>query len=109
MIQLFWAIDFVGIFLSRLIIAFIFFDFFVKYLKIDKILAFIYLISALLIFLGLYSSIVAISWIIIFILKLFNEKQINSLYLSLISYLILLLSVGPGKLSLDRFFDIRYF
>jgi len=109
MIQFFWLIDFVGIFLSRLIIAFLFFIFFLKTFANNKIFSFIYLISALLIFLGLYTSFISLTWVLGYIFKMVNEKKINIFYLSLVAYFILLISVGPGKLSLDRIFDIRYF
>lgn len=109
MIQFFWIIDFIGIFLSRLIISILFYIFFVNNFKKNKIKAFIYLSSALFIFLGFYTSFVALMWVIVLILKIIKNKKINFLILSLISYFLLLLSVGPGKLSIDRIFDIRYF
>lgn len=109
MIQSFWIIDFVGIFLSRVLISIIFFNFFLKNIKENKLMSFIYFISSICIFLGLFSSFIAIIWILSLFFKLIINKKIDWLFLSLISYFLILLFVGPGKLSLDRIFELRYF
>lgn len=111
MIQFFWMIDFVGIFLSRLIVSIIFFNFFLKSIKEDKnkIISIIYLISSIWLFLGLFTSFISIVWILSLFFKMFINKKIDWLFLSLIPYFLILLFVGPGKLSLDRIFELRYF
>jgi uncharacterized membrane protein YphA (DoxX/SURF4 family) len=113
MIQIFWFIDFLGLFLGRLILSiFLLREFF---LKETKIFSYLYLILSVLIFLGFYSSFAFIFLIIletfqilrkIFILKenIFNLER----YFLRIALAIVYLFVGPGSLSLDRIYNIRF-
>jgi len=58
--------------------------------------------------LGILTSIVSLFWIIFCIVYMIKNKTIDKLYLALCAYFIILISVGAGLLSLDRFFDIRF-
>jgi uncharacterized membrane protein YphA (DoxX/SURF4 family) len=112
MIQFFWFIDFIGLFLGRLIMAiFLLLEFFKK----EKIISPIYLILSIFIFLGYYSSFAFIFLIfleIIFLIKeiFFHKQKISELQHRFlrIALAIVFLFVGPGILSLDRLFNIRF-
>jgi uncharacterized membrane protein YphA (DoxX/SURF4 family) len=150
MLQSFWLIDFLGIFLARALIAIGLFLEGIKFSKEAsltasqsmtenatpdvavsykynknlfntrqrrklKIQPFIYFISAFFTLIGLYSSFISIFWIFYLTLKIMAEwigrkKPItdNLKHLYLLAFFVFLLFVGPGKLSLDRIFNIRY-
>ena len=107
MIQFLWAFDFIGIFLSRLIVAYLYFNYALENFKNDKIKSAIYFISSLMIGLGFLTSIISIFWIIAFIALMIKERKLDNLKLLFVAYFIILLTVGPSLLSIDRIFDIR--
>ncbi|MCS7183771.1 MAG: hypothetical protein NZ866_00255, partial [Patescibacteria group bacterium] len=92
-----------------IIIALIFFIIFWQNKKNFNLLSLFYLASSIMIFLGLFSSFLSLIWISLLFSQILIRKKIDLISLSLISYFILLLSVGPGKLSLDRILNLRYF
>jgi len=112
MIQFFWFFDFFGLFLGRLILSiFLLIEFFKK----EKFISPVYLILSIFIFLGYYSSFVflfLIFWETIFLIKeiVFKKQSFISIenrFLR-IALAIVFLFVGPGMLSLDRMFNIRF-
>jgi len=112
MIQAFWFIDFIGLFLGRLILSiFLFSEFFKK----EKIVSPLYLILSIFIFLGYYSSFAFLFLIfleiILLIRKIFFEKEkfvnLENRFLRL-ALAIVFLFIGPGLFSLDRMFGIRF-
>jgi len=107
MIQFLWAFDFIGIFLSRLIVGFLYFNLALENFKENKIKSAIYFISSLMISLGFLTSIISIFWIIANLGLIVKERKLDKLKLILIAYFIILLTVGPSLLSIDRIFDIR--
>ncbi|MGC8981491.1 MAG: hypothetical protein ACP5JU_00885 [Minisyncoccia bacterium] len=108
MIQSFWQIDFLGIFLSRLIISIALFIFGFEKRKEDKVFTIFCIGSSILNFLGLLSSFVAIIWIIFLFLKFLIRRRFELFELALASYFIMIIFVGPGKLSVDRIFNLRW-
>ena len=112
MIQFFWFIDFIGLFLGRLILSIFLFK---EYLRKEYKFSWLYLILSILFFLGYYSSFVFIFLILletgILIKKtIFDKEKIFDLeYRFLrIALALVYLFVGPGLLSLDRIFNIRF-
>ena len=106
MIQIFWAIDFIGLFLGRLILS-IFLLLELKRSSI-KFLRYLYLILSIFIFLGYYSSFAFIALIILETIQALREKEKLENHLLKIALAIVFLFVGPGSLSLDRIFNIRF-
>lgn len=118
MIQIFWIIDFVGLFLGRLILSLCLFK---DFLKKRKLSSYLYLILSILIFFGYYSSFAFIFLILIesvFLVKdllfkrlkfktEFNLEDLEFRFLR-IALAIVYLFVGPGMLSVDRIFNIRF-
>lgn len=115
MIQTFWLIDFIGLFLGRLILSFFLFKDYWQKRKSQKILAYFYLILSLMIFLGYYSSfafiaLIFLETILILIRRIKEEisiKDQESHFLR-IALAIVFLFIGPGLLSLDRLWNIRF-
>jgi uncharacterized membrane protein YphA (DoxX/SURF4 family) len=112
MIQVFWVIDFIGLFLARAILSFFLFK---EFLKKEKFFSYLYLILSILIFLGYYSSFAFIFLILLevfFLIKdfIFRKEKISDLEFRFlrIALAIVFLFVGPGMLSLDRMFNIRF-
>jgi uncharacterized membrane protein YphA (DoxX/SURF4 family) len=112
MIQYFWFIDFIGLFLGRLILSFFLF---VEYRKNQKLLSLAYLILSIFIFLGYYSSFAFLFLILIetiFLIKeiIFKKQNFYELQYRFlrIALAIVFLFVGPGFLSLDRMYNIRF-
>jgi len=115
MIQDFWLIDFVGMFLARVIVAWILFTHALALRKVHRALGFFHLLSALFIFIGAYTSFVCLIWIAVLLYKLIADKIKharsafeNREYLYLLAFFFFLLFVGPGELSIDRIFHIRF-
>jgi uncharacterized membrane protein YphA (DoxX/SURF4 family) len=112
MIQYFWFIDFIGLFLGRLILAFFLY---LEYKNNKGIISFIYLILSIFIFLGFFSSFVFLFLIFIETIFLIREiffKKINIYELQYrflrIALAIVYLFIGPGLLSIDRIYNIRF-
>jgi uncharacterized membrane protein YphA (DoxX/SURF4 family) len=112
MIQIFWVIDFIGLFLGRAILSFFLFK---EFLKKEKFFYYLYLILSILIFLGYYSSFAFIFLILLeifFLIRdlIFRKEKFSDLEFrfSRIALAIVFLFVGPGMLSLDRMFNIRF-
>jgi uncharacterized membrane protein YphA (DoxX/SURF4 family) len=112
MIQAFWFIDFLGLFLGRLILSFFLF---LEFRKKEKFISPIYLILSIFIFLGYFSSFSFLFLIfletILLIKEIFFQKQkFNELQYRFlrIALAIVFLFVGPGLLSLDRMYNIRF-
>ncbi|MEM5782563.1 MAG: hypothetical protein QXD43_05225, partial [Candidatus Aenigmatarchaeota archaeon] len=59
-------------------------------------------------FLGFLSSFISLVWIFYLILKLIITKRLDLFEALLISFFILIVFVGPGRLSLDRIFNLRW-
>lgn len=108
MIQYFWQIDFLGIFLSRLIVSLTFFLLGLKLKNQNKIMSILYFLTSPFIFLGFLSSFISLVWIFYLILKLIITKRLDLFEALLISFFILIVFVGPGRLSLDRIFNLRW-
>jgi hypothetical protein len=108
MFQGLWLFDFLGLFLGRLLLAFVLFLEYLRFKKEDKklmaILNFILSVSFLL---GAYSSLGSILLILFEIFKIFKYKKLENALLK-ISIALIILFVGPGFLSVDRFFNIRW-
>jgi len=108
MFQGLWLFDFLGLFLGRLLLAFVLFLESLRFKKENKklmaILNFILSVSFLL---GAYSSLGSILLIIFEIFKIFKYKKLENALLK-ISIALIILFVGPGFLSVDRFFNIRW-
>lgn len=115
MIQIFWLIDFLGLFLGRLILSFFLFQEYRQRKNSQKILAFLYLILSLGVFFAYYSSFVFIFLIFLelflslkeFIKEKKSFKELEPRFLR-IALAIVFLFVGPGSLSLDRLWNIRF-
>lgn len=113
MIQFFWFFDFIGLFLGRLILAVFLYKEFLN--KENKIFSYLYLILSISIFLGLYSS---FGMLFLIILEIFNilkkiflkKEKIFDLenHFLRIALAIVYLFVGPGFLSLDRLYNLRF-
>jgi hypothetical protein len=109
MIQFIWIFSDYLIFLSRLLISFIYFNLSYKIFAVDKIKGSILFLLSTSLALGIYTS---VSSIILFIFELVNiireaiKKQFQIEKLAILAYFIILLSAGPGW-SLDKIFDIR--
>jgi len=109
MIQLIWIFGDYLIFLSRLIISFIYFNLSYKIYVLDKIKSFIIFLLATSLALGVFTS---VSSIILLFFEVINfargiiKKEFQLEKLPLIAYFIILISSGPGW-SLDKIFDIR--
>ena len=115
MIQDFWLVDFVGMFFARAIVAWILFIHALVLRKTRKALGFFHLFSSVMIFLGAYSSFISLVWIGILLYKIVGDKIKhrrgifeNREYLYLLAFFFFLLFVGPGELSIDRIFSIRF-
>jgi len=108
MIQDLWQIDFLGIFLSRLLISILLFILGIKVWKENKIFAILGIFSSILNFLGAFSSFISIIWILFLFFKMAIKRKFELLDLALVSYFILILFIGPGKLSIDRIFNLRW-
>jgi len=112
MIQAFWFIDFLGLFLGRLILSFFLF---LESRKKEKFVSTVYLILSIFIFLGYYSSFAFLFLIfleIFFLIKeiFFQKQKISELQYRFlrIALAIVFLFVGPGLLSLDRMYNLRF-
>jgi uncharacterized membrane protein YphA (DoxX/SURF4 family) len=113
MIQFFWLFDFIGLFLGRFILAIFLYKEFLN--KENKILSYFYLILSIFSFLGLYSSLTMIFLIIGEIFNIlrklfFGKEKFSNLEKNFlrIALAIVYLFVGPGFLSVDRFYNIRF-
>ncbi|MCS7200950.1 MAG: hypothetical protein NZ822_02285 [Patescibacteria group bacterium] len=109
MIQSFLLLDFLGLFFGRLVLAL---SLIKDFNSSKNKIRYLYLILAISIFLGYYSSFAFIVLIVheffwLIYSKIFSKQifQENLLRLALASvYLV----VGPGFLSIDNIFDIRF-
>jgi hypothetical protein len=108
MIQDLWQIDFLGIFLSRLLISTLLFILGIRAWKENKIFVIFSIFSSILNFLGAFSSFISIIWILFLFFKISIKRKFELLDLALVSYFILILFIGPGKLSIDRVFNLRW-
>lgn len=115
MIQFFWLIDFIGLFLGRLILSFFLFLEYRQRKSLQKSLSFFYLILTTSIFLGYYSSFAFIALIgletFIILKKLIKDKaKLKDLEIHFlrIALAIVYVFVGPGLVSLDRIYNIRF-
>jgi uncharacterized membrane protein YphA (DoxX/SURF4 family) len=127
MIQIFWLFDFLGLFFARLIVGIlVIIRGFRKqiavgpetirpvFLVLRRFITLIHLASGLFVIFGFYSSFVSLVWIFAlgFIIiagsikerKLFTDLE--TYYL--LAFFLVLLFIGPGKLSLDRILYIRF-
>ncbi len=102
-----WAFDFLGIFLSRLIVGYVYFNFGLNKFKENKLKSLIYFISSFMIATGFLTSLISLFWILANLVLIIKEKRIDLVKLLLIAYFIILISVGPSLISIDRIFDIR--
>jgi len=110
MVQSIWIFSDYLIFLSRLIVSSIYFNLSYKNFLINKIKSFLFFILALSLLLGFYSSLsnlILLTFEIAKFIKGVIKKEINLDKLGLVAYFIILLSIGPGAISIDRLFEIR--
>lgn len=56
---------------------------------------------------GLLTSIISLFWSLLYLILTIKNKKVDPLSLSLMAYFIILLSVGPGDLSVDRILELR--
>ncbi|GIW67278.1 MAG: hypothetical protein KatS3mg096_146 [Candidatus Parcubacteria bacterium] len=98
--------------MARLILSLFLFK---EYLRKEHGFSFLYLILSILIFLGYYSSFVFIFLIVLEVIVLIKKIIFDKVKLFDLEYLflrialaIVYLFVGPGLLSLDRMFNIRF-
>lgn len=56
---------------------------------------------------GFLTSVISLFWILANIALIIKERKIDNMKLLLIAYFIILISVGPSLLSVDRIFDLR--
>jgi len=113
MIQELWFLDFLALFFSRLILAYYYFNYWkTKNENLQqKILAIIFISASLLLFLGYYTSFLSIFFLfyeLYGLIKAILEKKDITFNLFRISLILVLLLIGPGKLSLDRLLNVRF-
>lgn len=138
MIQIFWLFDFLGLFLARVIVGTLLIVRGLKKHQLVKagsslsfdvsqdvsrdvsqrLMVLIYFISGCLVIFGLYSSLVALIWLFglgliivknaVRTRKLFADNPADKEVYYLLAFFLILLFIGPGKLSLDRILDIRF-
>jgi uncharacterized membrane protein YphA (DoxX/SURF4 family) len=112
MIQDLWFFDFLSLLMVRLSLSYYYFKEALKQNKEDKYFLSLFLItSSIFLSLGFYTSFV--SFFLLFyeffnLTKKFLEKNDLTLEIFKISLILVLIFIGPGKISLDRFLNVRF-
>jgi uncharacterized membrane protein YphA (DoxX/SURF4 family) len=123
MIQDLWFFDFLSLLIVRLSLFYYYFKEALKQNKEDKYFLSLFLItSSIFLSLGFYTSSIFLSlgfytsFVSFFLLfyeffnltKKFLEKNDLTLEIFKISLILVLIFIGPGKISLDRFLNVRF-
>jgi len=113
MIQILWLLDFWALLLIRFVLGFDFFQEFKNFNSrpVNKILAIFFLTLTYLLWLGYFTSFVCFIFLIkelVYLFRSFFSKKVSLINVYRLTLLLTLLFIGPGKLSLDYLFNVRF-
>ncbi|GBD34576.1 hypothetical protein HRbin35_00309 [bacterium HR35] len=108
-----WFLDFLALIFVRFVLAYYYFNYWKNKNENlqQKILAVIFISASLLLVVGYYTSFLSFFFLFYELFDLFKTilaKKDFTINLLKISLILVLLFIGPGKLSLDRLFNVRF-
>ncbi len=108
MVQIFWLLDFLGILLARFILGIVLLIEAIELRKENKVLGIFKIGLGGAIIIGAFSTFSGFALLISEIITLLRKDRNFKVALLKIALALILIFIGPGWLSLDRIFNLRW-